>query len=78
MKLGTPTVYNADEKVWSGPKIDKQVFDLPLGETLLNALQKHGEKLIQVRKIVGLMKNVLYKVLQKHNNRINKIVGSYN
>lgn len=44
----TPPVYNCDEKVWSGPEFDHRKFDVPFGELLLNELERHGEKVIQV------------------------------
>lgn len=46
--LRTPLVYNAVEKVWSGPAIDQRKYDIPFGELLLNELAMHGDKLIQV------------------------------
>lgn len=46
--MKTPPTYNSEEKVWSGPAIEQQIFDLPLGEFLLNELKKNGDKVIQV------------------------------
>lgn len=45
----TPPVYNSNEKVWTGPAIDKANFNVPFGEMLLKELAKNDDQLIQVR-----------------------------
>lgn len=50
MKPGS-TKYDAELKEWSGPPVADMKIDttMPLGEFLLEKLQYHGDKLIQVR-----------------------------
>lgn len=47
--MRAPPAYDMEKLVWHGPALPEGIFDVPYGERLLNELQKHGDKLFQVR-----------------------------
>lgn len=51
-----PTVYNEAEKIWSGASAaaDAQNLSKPFGQLLLNSLERHGDKVVQLNHDTGI------------------------
>lgn len=43
------TEYNAELKIWSGPEFISSDPTVSLGQSLLDSLEIHGDKIMQVR-----------------------------
>lgn len=51
--MAAATKYNAEEKIWSGPEYTFKNPTVSFGQSLLDKLELHGDKLMQVRSNVG-------------------------
>lgn len=47
--MAAKTEYNAELKIWSGPECIRGDPTISFGKSLLDILEKHGDKILQVR-----------------------------